>query len=100
MALEIEIKCILKNNEIIKQEIIWQAKYWRWWQKQKHLQIFLSEKMGVGRQTIKDRKGKGRKSTWFTKEKEDDWIRILGLENRTQLGKSCRADKNECQNAN
>lgn len=42
---------------------------------------------GGGRQTIKDRKGQGRKGTWFTKEKEDDWIWILGLGNRTQLGR-------------
>lgn len=74
MALEIEIKCILKNNGIIKQEIFWQTKYWRWWQKekQKYLQGFLSEKMGAGKQAVKDRKGKGREGTWFTKEKEDD----------------------------
>lgn len=58
VALEIEIKCIFKNNGIIKQEIIWQIKYWRWWQKEKQkcLQGFLSEKME--KKQIVKRKGK------------------------------------------
>lgn len=40
VALEIEIKCIF-NNGIIKQEIIGQIKYWKWWQKKMSAKILI-----------------------------------------------------------
>lgn len=84
LVLEIEIKCIFKNG-IIKQEIIWQIKYWRWWQKEKQKcpQGFLTKKMETKANSKKKRKG--RKGTWFIKEKVDESIWTLGLGNRIYL---------------
>lgn len=102
MALEIEIKCILKNNGIIKQEIFWQTKYWRWCQKekQKYLQGFLSEKMGQGSKQWKTEKGKVERAHGLLKKKRT----TLNLDTRFReqdiVRESCRADENECQNEN